>query len=206
MDTVSKEGLILAVDNFSAAMAQKNKALGDQLLTHEQRLDQQVQLRDIDGVMQNIGSIRKAVLQGFVANTTATAELTDPNGDFTVIPNLGTNANVYLHVKLPININTHAEMFWFHFTGYAFGASKIIDEQIVGYCYQPSKAIINVGVSGTMSPGVYADANGNVVLRILFSSVYYATVNVETMRVGNGRLFSKQELVPRFSLSSTMNF
>ena len=206
MSVENRLALSQAIEQFSNAVKTETDELAAGIVTQETNAVQQSELREIDGIPYNIGTMRKSIFQGFVANTAGGTELTDPQGDFTVIPNLGTNGNVYLHLKIPLNINTTSEMFWFHMTGYAFGAAKMIDELIVGYCYVPSKAVINNSASGNFAPTVYVDASGNVVLRLLFSSIYYTTLKIDTMRVGNGRLFEKGDLIARLSLNATENF
>jgi len=206
MDAENRAALSVAMDRFSTAIQEKTDALETGVAAQETNAIQQSQLREIAGIPYNIGTVRRSIFQGFVSGTTGTAEETPSQGDFKVIPNLGTNANVYLHLKVPINVNVNSEMMWFHLTGYAFGAAKIIDETIVGYSYAPSKTILNNGASGNFSPTMYKDASGNVVLRLLFTSIYYTTLKIDTMRVGNGRLFEKGDLVARLSLNATENF
>jgi len=206
MDATTRAALSESIDNFSMAIKGKTDTLEVGIAEQETNAIQQSELREIDGIPYNIGTVRKSIFQGFIANTTGTVESTSAQGDFDLIPNLGTNANVYVHIKVPINVNVNSEMMWFHLTGYAFGAAKIIDEVIVGYSYAPSKTLMNNSASGNLSPVMYTDASGNVVLRLLFPSIYYATLKIDTMKVGNGRLFQKGDLIARLSLSATINF
>ena len=111
-----------------------------------------------------------------------------------------------MHFKVPLNINVHSEMFWFNIKGYSYGTAKIIEETLVGYCYQPTRTLQNVSTFGNMAPAVYADVNGNVVMRILIPNIYYTTVRIDTMRVGNGRLFNLGDLKTKLSLAETVAF
>ena len=206
MDAENRAALLQSIDRFSTAIQEKTDQLESGIATQELNAAQLLELREVDGIPYNIGTVRKAIFQGFVGNTTGTGETTPAQGDFSEIPNLGTNTNVYLHLKVPVNINVHSEMLWFHLTGYAFGSAKIIDETIVGYSYAPSKALINNNAIGNFSPTLYTDASGNVVIRLLFPSIYFTTLKIDTMRVGNGRLFNKGDLVARLSLSANVNF
>ena len=206
MDAENRAALLQSIDRFSTAIQEKTDQLESGIATQELNATQLLELREVDGIPYNIGTARKAIFQGFVANTTGGGEEIPSQGDFGAIPNLGTNANVYLHLKVPVNINVDSEMLWFHLTGYAFGSAKMIDETIVGYSYAVSKALLNNNATGNFSPTLYTDASGNVVIRLLFPSIYYTTLKIDTMRVGNGRLFNKGDLVARLSLSANVNF
>ncbi len=56
--------------------------------------------------------------------------------------NIGTNSNVFFHLKTPVNVNKSSYMYLFHVYGYAYGQSDIIDEHISGYCYPSTKSLI----------------------------------------------------------------
>lgn len=206
MDAENRAALLQSIDRFSTAIQEKTDQLESGIATQELNATQLLELREVDGIPYNIGTARKAIFQGFVGNTTGGGEVIESQGDFGAIPNLGTNANVYLHLKVPVNINVDSEMLWFHLTGYAFGSAKMIDETIVGYSYAVSKTLLNNNAAGNFSPTLYTDASGNVVIRLLFPSIYYTTLKIDTMRVGNGRLFNKGDLVARLSLSANVNF
>jgi hypothetical protein len=57
-----------------------------------------------------------------------------------------------------------------------------------------------------MTPACYVDTNGNIVMRILVPSIYYTTIRIDTMRVGNGRLFKLGDLKTKLSLAETVAF
>lgn len=206
MDAENRAALLQSIDRFSTAIQEKTDQLESGIATQELNATQLLELREVDGIPYNIGTVRKAIFQGFVGNTTGDGEETPSQGDFGIIPNLGTNANVYLHLKVPVNVNVNSEMLWFHLTGYAFGSAKMIDETIVGYSYAVNKALLNNNATGNFSPTLYTDVSGNVVIRLLFPSIYYTTLKIDTMSVGNGRLFNKGDLVARLSLSANVNF
>jgi hypothetical protein len=206
MDAENRAALLQSIDRFSTAIQEKTDQLESGIATQELNATQLLELREVDGIPYNIGTVRKAIFQGFVGNIAGGGEEIWSQGDFGTVPNLGTNANVYLHLKVPVNINVNSEMLWFHLTGYAFGSAKMIDETIVGYSYAVSKALLNNNATGNFSPTLYTDVSGNVVIRLLFPSIYYTTLKIDTMRVGNGRLFNKGDLVARLSLSANVNF
>lgn len=119
---------------------------------------------------------------------------------------LGTSDNIYMHFKLPVNINTHDQMFWFNIRGYSYGSATIVDETIVGYCYSPQRAVLNKAVFGNMSPGIYTDSTGNVIMRLKFPSVYVTTIRIDTMQVGIGGLFAVGSLKSKLSLTDKVEF
>jgi hypothetical protein len=43
-------------------------------------------------------------------------------------------------------------------------------------------------------------------LRILVPNIYYTTIRIDTMRVGNGRLFAVGDLKTKLSLAETVVF
>lgn len=43
-------------------------------------------------------------------------------------------------------------------------------------------------------------------MRILIPNIYYTTVRIDTMRVGNGRLFNLGDLKTKVSLADTVVF
>nr|WP_178115145.1 hypothetical protein [Pseudomonas sp. SWRI 103] len=161
-------------------------------------------LKDVEGDPNYPGTIRKNIFQGHVYGTGGVFEA-QAIGDFKPT-DLGASADVYMHFQIPLNINVNSEMFWFNIKGYSYGAAKIIDETLVGYCYQPTRTLHNVSTFGNMTPAVYVDVNGNVVMRILIPSIYYTTIRIDTMRVGNGRLFNLGDLKNKVSLADTVIF
>nr|WP_269802884.1 hypothetical protein [Pseudomonas uvaldensis] len=161
-------------------------------------------LKDVEGDPTALGTIRRNVLQGHVYGTGGSYGST-AQGDFTSTE-LGSSTNVYMHFKVPLNVNANSEMFWFNIKGYSYGTAKIIEETLVGYCYQPTRVLQNVATFGNMTPAVYVDTSGNIVMRILIPNIYYTTVRIDTMRVGNGRLFNLGDLKTKLSLSDTVVF
>lgn len=159
--------------------------------------------KDVIGDPLGYGTMRMNILQGLVSQTRANAAIS--YGDFPRT-DLGTETNVYMHFKTPLNINQHSEMFWFNIRGYSFGSAKIIDETITGYCYAANRVIMNKSAFGNFTPDSYADSAGNVILRILMPSIYYSTVRIDSMRVGNGRLFGVGDLTAKLSLSDVVEF
>ena len=161
--------------------------------------------KDVEGHPSLPGTIRRNILQGHIYSTGGTAEPVSSLGAFEST-NLGTGDNVYVHFCLPLNINIDTEMFWFNIRGYSYGGAEIIDETLVGYSYSASRTLLNVSTFGNMSPAIYTDSKGNVIMRLLFPYMYYVTMRVDTMRVGNGRLFNVGEITTKLSLAATVEF
>jgi hypothetical protein len=163
--------------------------------------------RDVIGDLTGYGTVRKAIFQGFVHNTDENLYTPSGQGDFAgKVASLGTRSLVYFHFKTPMNINVDADMFRFDIKGYSYGSSAIIDEVIVGYCYNATPSLINKASFGGLNPDSYVDSAGNVILRILMPNAYYTTLKIDAMRVGNGRLFNNGDLDVKLSLASTVEF
>lgn len=119
------------------------------------------------------------------------------------------NGAKFLHVKLPLRPDTHDEMFYLDFKGYAFGLMEVIDCKVVGYCYKNGGGVISytdiVGshqptdVLGNPIPYLYISSDGFVTCRLKFSEAYYTTVILDVMKVGNGRLLAASEVSMFFS-------
>lgn len=157
----------------------------------------------ITGDKDTQGAISLNIAQGHVADT-LTAQYS-ATGDFTPT-DLGSRANVYLHFKTPLNVNENNEMFWFNIKGYSFGSASAINETIAGYCYSANQNISNKVAVGTFNPDSYTDTAGNVILRIKIPDIYYTTIKVDSMKVGNGRLFKLGDLTAEMSLLSELEF
>ncbi|NOU49527.1 hypothetical protein HG263_03055 [Pseudoalteromonas sp. JBTF-M23] len=99
-----------------------------------------------------------------------------------------------LHFKLPFKADTDHAMFHLHITGYAYGEGKIVDATLVGYCYKVVENVINVDTVGTHTPHVYKGSDGHIYGRLSFTNQYYLTLSVDTMRVGNGRLYKHGDI------------
>ncbi|CAM3965945.1 hypothetical protein [Pseudoalteromonas byunsanensis] len=100
----------------------------------------------------------------------------------------------HLHFKLPFKADADHAMFHLHIKGYAYGEGKAVDATMVGYCYKAVENVINVDVVGTHAPHVYKGADGYIYGRLSFSNQYYLTISVDTMRVGNGRLYKHGDI------------
>jgi hypothetical protein len=196
--------LVSAANNLTTVVNGKIGSINTTMATALTQFNEWRSQKDVEGDPSALGTIRRNVLQGHVYGTGGVYGAT-AQGDF-VSTNLGASANVYMHFKVPLNINVHSEMFWFNIKGYSYGTAKIIDETLVGYCYQPTRVLQNASTFGNMTPSIYVDTNGNIVMRILIPNIYYTTVRIDTMRVGNGRLFNLGDLVTRLSLAETVIF
>ncbi|MCX4026628.1 hypothetical protein H0A36_00490 [Endozoicomonas sp. SM1973] len=177
----------------------------DQLLQDaESKFDTWREQRDILGDINKHGVFKSNIFQGHIYST-HDANYISSAGDLP-IEDLGTTDNVYVHFKTPLNINKHSEMFWFNIRGYSYGSASIINETIAGYCYKTNLDLISMDNHGNMSPEAYKDSKGNVVLRIFLPNCYYTTISIDTMRVGNGRLFENGDLIAKLSLAKNINF
>ncbi|AXP01677.1 hypothetical protein SAMN04488697_11516 [Pseudomonas sp. 43mfcvi1.1] len=196
--------LVTAANNLTTVVNGKIGSINTTMATALDQFNEWRSLKDVEGDPAALGTIRRNLLQGFISGTGG-AQGVGAQGDFTAT-DLGTTANVYVHFKVPLNINVNSEMFWFNIKGYSYGTAKIIEETLVGYCYQPTRTLQNVSTFGNMTPACYVDTNGNIVMRILVPSIYYTTIRIDTMRVGNGRLFKLGDLKTKLSLAETVAF
>ncbi|WP_321150232.1 hypothetical protein [Aeromonas jandaei] len=198
--------LVQASNNLTSAVNGKIGEIDKEMNAALAQFEEWRNLKDVIGNPVGFGTMRMNILQGHIYGTGGSqGSSVSDEGSFQAT-DLGSSANVYIHFKIPLNVNIHNEMFWFNIKGYSFGTAKIIDETIVGYCYSPQRDVINKSSFGNMTPDVYKDSNGNVVLRLLIPNIYYTTVRVDTMRVGNGRLFNLGDLKTKLSLSQTVVF
>ncbi|MGF6672135.1 hypothetical protein [Pseudomonas monsensis] len=196
--------LVTAANNLTTAVSGKIASINATMATALAQFNEWRNLKDVEGDPAAAGTIRRSLFQGFIAGTNKAVGV-GGSGGF-VVPDLGSIENVYLHFRVPLNININSEMFWFNIKGYSYGAAKIIDETLVGYCYQPTRSLMQVSTFGNMTPAVYVDTNGNIIMRILVPNVYFTTIRVDTMRVGNGRLFNVGDLTTQVSLADKVVF
>lgn len=202
--------LVTAANNLTTAVNGKIGGINTAMAGALAQFNEWRSLKDVEGDPAALGTIRRNLFQGHVYTTGGIDGSGNPitpaaQGGF-VSQDLGANANVYMHFQVPLNININSEMFWFNIKGYSYGTAKIIDETLVGYCYQPTRSLHSVSTFGNMAPAVYTDTNGNVVMRILVPAIYFTTVRIDTMRVGNGRLFADGDLKAKLSLTETVVF
>lgn len=196
--------LVTAANNLTTAVNGKIASINATMATALAQFNEWRNLKDVEGEPTAIGTIRRNIFQGFVQGTNQTVGV-GADGGFKPT-DLGSIENVYLHFRVPLNVNINSEMFWFNIKGYSYGAAKIIEETLVGYCYQPNRVLQQVSTFGNMTPGVYVDTNGNIVMRILIPNVYYTTIRIDTMRVGNGRLFNLGDITTKVSLADKVVF
>lgn len=198
--------LVQASNNLTAAVDGKIGEIDKEMDEALAQFEGWRNLKDVIGDPAGFGTMRMNILQGHIYGTGGEqgASVSD-EGSFQAT-DLGSSEHVYVHFKVPLNVNINSEMFWFNVKGYSYGTAKIIDETIVGYCYSPVLDITSKSSFGNMTPDVYKDSNGNVVLRLLIPNIYFTTIRVDTMRVGNGRLFNVGDLKTKLSLSQTVVF
>ncbi|MEC6881462.1 hypothetical protein [Photobacterium piscicola] len=198
--------LVKASENLTGAVNGKIGAIDKRMDGAEAQFDEWRNKKDVLGDENISGAMRMSILQGTIYGTGGLNLPVSGSGAFVNIPDLGQSSNIYLHFKIPLNINNNNEMFWFNIRGYSYGTAKIIDETIVGYCYADNTQLLNQSSFGNFEPASYVDSNGNVILRIKIPTIYYTTCRVDTMRVGNGRLFNVGDLKVKLSLSENIVF
>lgn len=163
--------------------------------------------KDIIGADNVKGSYYRNIFKGFIRTVDTTESGPHVEGDFTAVgAALADNANIYLHIKLPLNKNVHSRMFWLKIRGYSFGSAQRIDTTAVGYCYVTTQQLLNTNIASVQTAELYADTNGNIVLSLLFPSVYYTTLEADSMIVGNGIAIRRGELQTKFSKSNRVVF
>ncbi|QTH80460.1 hypothetical protein PA10_00262 [Pseudomonas phage pPa_SNUABM_DT01] len=171
------------------------------------KIDKIIADKDIIGTDNVRGSIYRNIFKGFIRTVSTQEGGPSVSGDF---PAVGTpfadNLNIYLHFRIPYNINVDSKMFWLNIRGYCFGGSQIIGTTAVGYSYAPTKQLLNTQVSSVQTAELYADTNGNVVLSILFPSIYYVTLEIDSMMVGNGTPIKRDMLQVKYSKSNRVVF
>ena len=195
--------LVTSSNQLTNAVENKVQEIDQKLVQAENKFDDWRNGRDILGEPLGYGTVKKAIFQGFIYRTNEASVY--GRGDFEgKVEPLGNDNLVYVHLKTPLNINVHSEMFWFNVQGYSYGSAKIINEIMVGYCYAGGNVLSSKSSFGELSPDSYTDTAGNVVLRLLLPNSYHSTMAVDTMRVGNGRLFNNGDLDVKLSLSDTV--
>lgn len=196
--------LVAAANNLTGVVNGKIAAINSTLAGALAQFDEWRNLKDVEGTPGKAGTIRRNIFQGQVFGTGLPYSVGSGDGFETI--DLGSSDNVYVHFKLPLNVNRDAQMFWFNIKGYSYGSAKIIEETIVGYCYKPQLALINTAAFGNMSPAVYKASNGDVIMRLLIPSIYYTTFRIDTMKVGDGNLFNVGDIKTKLSLAQTVVF
>ncbi|EPB5741432.1 hypothetical protein ACRQNN_006085 [Pseudomonas aeruginosa] len=199
--------LVTAANNLTAAVDSKIGAIDTRMDTAEAEFELWRNEKDLEGDPGLDGTIRRNIAQGYISSTGGTHTMQGATGIFTAV-DLGSSVSVYIHIKLPLNINLHDRMFWINIKGYSYGSAKIIDETLVGYCYASGHQLTNKSAFGNMTPDLYVDSNGNVVARLLVPNIYVTTIRVDCMKVGGafGVLFDVGQLVAKLSLSDTVVF
>ncbi|MBU6956367.1 hypothetical protein KRR23_01215 [Pseudomonas sp. CVAP len=196
--------LVTAADNLTKTVDGKVAQIDSRMDAARAEFDDYRNKKDMVGLVGAQGTVQMNVFQGGVWGTGG-PQNTGASGGFSEV-DLGTSVNVYMHLKLPVNINTHDQMFWFNIRGYSYGSATIIDETIVGYCYSPQRAVLNKAVFGNMSPDIYTDVKGNVVIRLKFSNIYVTTVRIDTMQAGIGAMIPVGSIKSRLSLTEKVDF
>lgn len=129
------------------------------------------------------------------------------NGDGSIGSVVINAANFFTHklgagrviITLPLNVNKHSEMFSLKINGYAYGLLRNVSQEVSGYCFSVSKSLINTASSGASTfPVVFSVSPvGDVQIELTFASLYFLTLSIDTIRVGNGRLLKRGSILIR---------
>lgn len=198
------EAVVQAANNLTAVVNGKIGQIDARMDQARAEFDDYRNKKDMIGLAGEQGTMLMNVFQGGVWGTGGPVNV-GGSGGFP-ITDLGQSTNVYMHFKLPLNINKHDSMFWFNIRGYSYGSAAIVDETIVGYCYSPQRAVLNQAVFGNMTPAIYTDTVGNVVMRLKFPNVYVTTVRIDTMQAGVGQMAKVGDIVAKLSLTEKVEF
>ncbi|MNI71347.1 hypothetical protein D3C73_1272150 [compost metagenome] len=152
------------------------------------------------------GTYYRNIFKGFIRTVTTAEGGPGVDGDFPPVTAFADNLNIYVHFRIPYNFNVDSKMFWLNIKGYSFGNGQIINTTAVGYSYAPTKQLLNTQVSSVQTAELYADTNGNIVLSLLFSTLYYATLEIDSMMVGNGTPIKRGMLQVKYSKSNRVVF
>ena len=162
--------------------------------------------KDIIGSDGVPGTIYRNVFKGFIKTVTTAESGPSSTGDFPIPPTFTDDVDIYLHFRIPYNINADSKMFWVQVKGYSFGNQQIINTTAVGYSYAVQTALLSTQVVSTQPGELYTDTNGNVVLSIKFSRMYYLTLEIDTMLVGNSTAIKRGMLQVKYSKSNRVVF
>ncbi len=124
------------------------------------------------------------VFEGFIENF----GLQEGDYNASVVHPSSVRTDAVVHYRLPLNTTTlTAQMYRLHFTGHQYqAAKKIIDTTVCGYPY-PS-GLHHPEVIGTHAAETtqYIGSDGHVYIRVAWGDVYFHTLSIDSMGVGNG--------------------
>ena len=196
--------LVTAANNLTNVVSGKMGQIDQKMADAQAKFDQFRALKDVVGTPGVNGTLTTSIFQGQIYGTGGTISV-GADGDFTSA-DLGASVNVYIHLKLPINVRQVDRMFWVNIRGYSYGSAKVIEETVVGYSYLAQNTLVNTNAVGNMTPAVYIDTNGNVVVRILVPSIYITTLRIDSMRVGSNPAIAVGEIKSKLSLADKVVF
>jgi len=156
--------------------------------------------RDVIGKLDESGTSRMRVFQGLLIGRpdpdSGNALYTGSGGFAAEGADINANStgSVWLHFKLPWVDALVPAMFHLHITGYLYGQADFLDEVLVGYAYH-GKKLLNHRAEGRHEPLLYRGSDGFIYARIKIKSAYFATVAIDSMKVGVGRALKLNELV-----------
>ena len=204
--TTENQQMLTALQQVHDAYHGKIADIDNRIAANETQFDAWRQDRDTLGALGVRGARRVAVFQGWLQGT-ANPNVLSRDGHFNLdgaVLDVGTQNNVYLHLRTHMNTATDAKMFLYDVIGYAYGEANHIAGKVAGYCYSASQTLINLSSEGSHGLTAYRGSDGQIYLRMLFSSTYYLTLSIDAIHVGNGILPDVGSLTPIFSTEATL--
>lgn len=153
-------------------------------------------------LIRDTGSYREQdVYRAFIVGTGG-AQGTGSTGDI-VVTDIGTTNNVYLHFKLPLKNTDDKVPFSVRMNGYNYGSSRAMSMVWSGGM---KGAVLSKKVSGSFDGDIYLDSNGNVVLSMFVTSIYYATFQLESMTHVEGKRIVRGQIEAKVTTTATTSF
>jgi len=96
-------------------------------------------------------------------------------------------------------------MYHFKVSGFAFDQAKDIDLTFVGYSTASAiSSQSNRDPQAIYSPAQYVGSDGYIYLRFKPANIYYVTLTVDSIYVGNGRIVKPGEVTISTSANTTL--
>lgn len=115
------------------------------------------------------------------------------------------SATAYVHIKTPFRPAIDQNMYHFKVSGFAFDQAKDIDLTFVGYSTASAiSSQSNRDPQAIYSPAQYVGSDGYIYLRFKPANIYYVTLTVDSIYVGNGRIVKPGEVTISTSANTTL--
>lgn len=164
------------------------------------RLDTNANKVFVDSIGDRANSIRyKEVIgafAGFVSKNNSSLVLAEDFSGSTVSTDNPTLTRI--HFRLP-TVYTSPAMYRLHFVGYSLGSSQVIDTTVAGYAYT-DRVMQSLSKAGTHVDSIYQyiGSDGHVYIRFDLPNLYYTTIRIDSMGVGNGAALQKGTITAIF--------